>query len=41
MSDISVLGLGLMGGALARALQQAGHKITVWPENISGSTTKN
>ncbi len=30
MSDISVLGLGLMGSALARALQQAGHKITVW-----------
>jgi 3-hydroxyisobutyrate dehydrogenase-like beta-hydroxyacid dehydrogenase len=30
MSDISILGLGLMGGALARAFQQAGHKITVW-----------
>jgi 3-hydroxyisobutyrate dehydrogenase-like beta-hydroxyacid dehydrogenase len=30
MSDISILGLGLMGGELARALQQAGHKITVW-----------
>ena len=37
MSDISILGLGLMGSALARALQQAGHKITVWnrsPENM-------
>ena len=30
MSDISVIGLGLMGGALARALQQAGHEIAVW-----------
>jgi 3-hydroxyisobutyrate dehydrogenase-like beta-hydroxyacid dehydrogenase len=30
MSDISVFGLGLMGSALARVLQQAGHKITVW-----------
>lgn len=30
MSEISVIGLGLMGGALARALQQAGHDITVW-----------
>ena len=30
MSDISVLGLGLMGGALARALQKGDHQITVW-----------
>lgn len=30
MSDITVVGLGLMGAALARALQQAGHAITVW-----------
>ncbi len=30
MSDISILGLGAMGSALARALQQAGHQITVW-----------
>jgi 3-hydroxyisobutyrate dehydrogenase-like beta-hydroxyacid dehydrogenase len=30
MSDISILGLGLMGGALARAFLQAGHKILVW-----------
>ncbi len=30
MSDISVLGLGLMGSALARALQQGGHTLTVW-----------
>ena len=30
MSDISVLGLGSMGAALARALQRAGHRITVW-----------
>ena len=30
MSDVTVLGLGLMGSALARAIQHAGHKITVW-----------
>ena len=30
MSDISVLGLGLMGSALARSLIAAGHRVTVW-----------
>lgn len=30
MSDISVVGLGLMGSALANTLQLSGHKITVW-----------
>lgn len=30
MSAISVIGLGAMGGALARALQRGGHAITVW-----------
>lgn len=30
MSDISVLGLGSMGAALAWALQRAGHGLTVW-----------
>jgi 3-hydroxyisobutyrate dehydrogenase-like beta-hydroxyacid dehydrogenase len=30
MSDISVLGLGLMGSALAGALQRDGHSLTVW-----------
>ena len=30
MSDITVIGLGLMGAALARALQRAGHDLTVW-----------
>lgn len=30
MSEISVLGLGSMGSALARAIQQAGHTLTVW-----------
>lgn len=30
MSDITVLGLGLMGSALARAIHQAGHDLTVW-----------
>ncbi len=30
MSSISVLGLGLMGSALAGALQRDGHSLTVW-----------
>ena len=30
MSDITVIGLGLMGAALARAMQRAGHDLTVW-----------
>jgi 3-hydroxyisobutyrate dehydrogenase-like beta-hydroxyacid dehydrogenase len=30
MSDITVIGLGLMGSALARAIQHAGHDLTVW-----------
>ena len=30
MSDISVIGLGAMGSALARALVKAGHGVTVW-----------
>ena len=30
MSTISVIGLGAMGSALARALQRAGHSLTVW-----------
>ena len=30
MSDISVIGLGAMGSALARALLKAGHGVTVW-----------
>ena len=30
MSDITVIGLGLMGAALARTLQRAGHDLTVW-----------
>lgn len=30
MSDITVVGLGLMGAALARAIQRAGHDLTVW-----------
>jgi 3-hydroxyisobutyrate dehydrogenase-like beta-hydroxyacid dehydrogenase len=30
MSKIAVLGLGLMGSALARALAQAGEELTVW-----------
>ena len=30
MSDVTVLGLGLMGSALARAYLNAGHVVTVW-----------
>ena len=30
MSDISALGLGLMGSALARSLVNGGHSVTVW-----------
>lgn len=30
MSDITVIGLGLMGSALARAIHTAGHQLTVW-----------
>ncbi len=30
MSDITVIGLGMMGSALARAIQQADHGLTVW-----------
>ena len=30
MSDVTMIGLGAMGSALARALLNAGHEITVW-----------
>ncbi len=30
MSDVTVIGLGLMGAALARAIHRAGHDLTVW-----------
>ncbi len=30
MSEITVIGLGIMGTALARAIQQSGHDLTVW-----------
>jgi 3-hydroxyisobutyrate dehydrogenase-like beta-hydroxyacid dehydrogenase len=30
MSDVSVVGLGSMGSALARALVGAGREVTVW-----------
>jgi len=30
MSDITVIGLGIMGAALARSIQRAGHDLTVW-----------
>lgn len=30
MSDVTLIGLGAMGSALAHAFLRAGHKITVW-----------
>jgi len=30
MTDITMVGLGAMGSALARAFLGAGHKVTVW-----------
>jgi 3-hydroxyisobutyrate dehydrogenase-like beta-hydroxyacid dehydrogenase len=30
MSEVTVLGLGVMGSALARALLERGHRVTVW-----------
>ena len=30
MSEVSVIGLGAMGSALARALLRDGHRVTVW-----------
>jgi 3-hydroxyisobutyrate dehydrogenase-like beta-hydroxyacid dehydrogenase len=38
VSDVSVIGLGRMGAALARALQSSGYKVTVW--NRSSSKTE-
>src|SRR5258706_10822448 len=38
MSDISSLGLGLMGSAVARSLVNAGHRLTVW--NRSAAKTQ-
>ena len=35
MSDISVIGLGAMGSALARALLSVGHRVTVWNRTSS------
>ena len=39
MGDISVLGLGLMGSALARALIDGGHKVTVWNRSLAKADT--
>ena len=39
MGDISVLGLGLMGSALARALIDGGHKVTVWNRSPAKADT--
>ncbi len=43
MSNISILGLGLMGAALAQQLQQDGHNMTVWnrsPEKMQPFTDR-
>ncbi len=43
MSQISALGLGLMGSALAHTLRRAGHQITVWnrsPEKMNALVEK-
>ena len=34
MSDISVIGLGIMGSALANTLLQNGYSVTVWNRSI-------
>ena len=34
MSDITVIGLGSMGSALARALVKAEHSVTVWNRSL-------
>jgi 3-hydroxyisobutyrate dehydrogenase-like beta-hydroxyacid dehydrogenase len=35
MSDVTMIGLGAMGGALARAFLGAGHEVTVWNRTSS------
>ena len=35
MSDVSVIGLGAMGSALARTLLRDGHRVTVWNRTSS------
>lgn len=39
MSNVTVLGLGTMGQALARALLKAGHKVTVWNRTAGKDST--
>jgi 3-hydroxyisobutyrate dehydrogenase-like beta-hydroxyacid dehydrogenase len=39
MSDVSVLGLGLMGSALARAFLSAGQRVTVWNRTAERTET--
>ncbi len=34
MSDVSVIGLGAMGSAIAKAELQAGHTVTVWNRSL-------
>ncbi len=35
MTDVTMIGLGAMGGALARAFLGAGHAVTVWNRTAS------
>ena len=37
MTDVTMIGLGAMGGALARAFLGAGHGVTVWNRTSSKS----
>jgi 3-hydroxyisobutyrate dehydrogenase-like beta-hydroxyacid dehydrogenase len=39
MTDISALGLGRMGSALARCLVKAGHGVTVWNRSLAKAET--
>ena len=38
MSDVALLGVGRMGGAMARKLVEAGHQVTVWNRTQSAAT---
>ena len=35
MTDVTMIGLGAMGGALAKAFLEAGHEITIWNRTSS------
>lgn len=39
MSEVSVIGLGAMGSALARALVRSGHRVTVWNRTMEKASS--